>query len=203
MAGKTQRNYDHLLKVILIGNSGVGKPALMVRFHRLHSSPDQTLAFQAWVEFVVGTLDVDGERVKLQVWDTAGQERFRTITSAYYRGTQGILLVYDVKDRGSFDSISGWLSSIAEHSEGLCKILVGNNNDDPDRKVVTTEEAQSLAEQNGMQLFEINSQDDSQVEQMFLALARMILKTKKEKAPPEAPTTLEEGKGTQSKCAVM
>ena len=87
------------------------------------------------VDFKIRTIELNGERVKLQIWDTAGQERFRTITSTYYRGTHGVIVVYDVTSGESFANVKRWLHEIDQNCDVVNRILVGNKNDDPDRKV--------------------------------------------------------------------
>ena len=129
----SNQQYDHLIKLLLIGDSGVGKSCLLLRF-----SDDQfTTSFitTIGIDFKIRTVDLDGSRVKLQIWDTAGQERFRTITTAYYRGAMGILLTYDVTDEQSFDNVRNWMRNIEQHAtENVCKILVGNKSDVPEEK---------------------------------------------------------------------
>ncbi|GIX78551.1 ras-related protein Rab-35 [Caerostris extrusa] len=128
------------------------------------------------VDFKIRTVEVDGERVKLQIWDTAGQERFRTITSTYYRGTHGVIVVYDVCNGESFGNVKRWLHEIDQNCEVVNRILVGNKNDDPERKIVLTEDAQRFADQMGIQLFETSAKENINVEEMFNAMTRMVLK---------------------------
>ena len=97
--------------------------------------PHYTCASTAGVDFKIRTIELNGERVKLQIWDTAGQERFRTITSTYYRGTHGVIVVYDVTSGESFANVKRWLHEIDQNCDVVNRILVGNKNDDPDRKV--------------------------------------------------------------------
>merc|ERR1712244_182400 len=96
--GIHQPEYDHLFKLLLIGDSGVGKSCLLLRF-----------ADDTYTESYISTIELDGKTIKLQIWDTAGQERFRTITSSYYRGAHGIIVVYDVTDQESFNNVKQWL----------------------------------------------------------------------------------------------
>uniref|UniRef100_A0A0D9WWI6 GTP-binding protein n=1 Tax=Leersia perrieri TaxID=77586 RepID=A0A0D9WWI6_9ORYZ len=141
MAGAPSRSrgdFDHLIKLLLIGDSGTsGKELLAPK---------------------VRTVELDGKRVKLQIWDTAGQERFRTITTAYYRGAMGILLVYDVTDESSFNSIHhirNWIRNIEQHaSDNVNKILVGNKVDMDAKRVVSTAQGQKLADEYGIKFFE-------------------------------------------------
>ncbi|CAL4131589.1 unnamed protein product [Meganyctiphanes norvegica] len=172
------REYDHLFKLLIIGDSGVGKSSLLLRF------ADNTFTGNyittIGVDFKIRTLEVEGERVKLQIWDTAGQERFRTITSTYYRGTHGVIVVYDVTNGESFANVKRWLHEIDQNCEVVNRILVGNKNDCPDRKVVLMEDAKRFADQMNIQLFETSAKDNINVEEMFTVMTRMVLLTKKE-----------------------
>merc|ERR1719250_371004 len=119
-------SYDYLIKLLMIGDSGVGKSCILLRFS--DDSFTQSFITTIGIDFKIKTIDLDGKRIKLQIWDTAGQERFRTITTAYYRGAMGILLVYDITDETSFMNINNWMKNIEQHaSETVNKILIGNN----------------------------------------------------------------------------
>lgn len=172
------REYDHLFKLLIIGDSGVGKSSLLLRFadNTFSGSYITTIG----VDFKIRTLEIDGEKVKLQIWDTAGQERFRTITSTYYRGTHGVIVVYDVTNGESFANVKRWLHEIEQNCEMVNRILVGNKNDDPERKVVLTEDAQRFAEQMKIQLFETSAKENINVEEMFNEITRMVLQSKKD-----------------------
>merc|ERR1711990_311811 len=113
MASGDGSSYDHLFKLLVIGDAGVGKSAILVRFsdNVFTDSYINTIG----VDFKIRTVEVNGEKVKLQIWDTAGQERFRTITSTYYRGTNGIIVVYDVTEPETFHNVRRWLSEISEN----------------------------------------------------------------------------------------
>lgn len=127
------------------------------------------------IDFKIKNLELDGKRIKLQIWDTAGQERFRTITTSYFRGAQGILLVYDVTDRRSFESIRNWVGQIQQHADvHVNKILIGNKCDMTPQRVVTTEEGQSLANDFGIQFFETSAKNDINVEKSFVTIAREV-----------------------------
>lgn len=172
------KDYDHLFKLLIIGDSGVGKSSLLVRF------ADNTFTGNyittIGVDFKIRTIELHGERVKLQIWDTAGQERFRTITSTYYRGTHGVIVVYDVTSGESFANVKRWLHEIEQNCDVVNRILVGNKNDDPDRKVVLTEDARRFSDQMGIQLFETSAKDNLNVEEMFRAITELVLKHKKD-----------------------
>ncbi|KAE8744472.1 hypothetical protein FOCC_FOCC008947 [Frankliniella occidentalis] len=178
------QEYDHLFKLLIIGDSGVGKSSLLLRFadNTFSGSYITTIG----VDFKIRTINIEGEKVKLQIWDTAGQERFRTITSTYYRGTHGVIVVYDVSNGDSFANVKRWLHEIEQNCEVVNRILVGNKNDAPDRKVVLTEDAQRFADQMNIQLFETSAKDNINVEEMFMAVTRQVLRTKQDNKEQEA-----------------
>jgi len=134
--------YDFLIKLLLIGDSGVGKSCLLLRFSDDSFTP--SFITTIGIDFKIKTIELDGKRIKLQIWDTAGQERFRTITTAYYRGAMGILLIYDTTDEQSFQNIRNWIRNIEQHAaDNVDKILVGNKCDMVSDKVVETSRGMS------------------------------------------------------------
>ncbi|KAF3670420.1 hypothetical protein FXO37_08549 [Capsicum annuum] len=148
---------DYLFKLLLIGDSGVGKSCLLLRF-----------ADDSYLESYISTIGVD-------FWDTAGQERFRTITSSYYRGAHGIIVVYDVTDQESFNNVKQWLSEIDRYaSDNVNKLLVGNKCDLTAQKVVSTETAQAFADEIGIPFMETSAKNATNVEQAFMAMAASI-----------------------------
>ncbi|XP_052238596.1 ras-related protein Rab-35-like [Dreissena polymorpha] len=181
------REYDHLFKLLIIGDSGVGKSSLLLRFS--DNTFSGTYITTIGVDFKIRTIDVNGEKVKLQIWDTAGQERFRTITSTYYRGTHGVVVVYDVCSGESFANVKRWLHEIDTNCDVVNRILVGNKDDDPDRKVVVTSDAQKFADQMGIQLFETSAKENKNVEEMFVSITKLVLQTKKEQQKKAAEQT--------------
>ncbi|KAK9126909.1 hypothetical protein Scep_015755 [Stephania cephalantha] len=152
----------------------VGKSCLLLRF----SDGSFTTSFitTIGIDFKIRTIELDGKRIKLQIWDTAGQERFRTITTAYYRGAMGILLVYDVTDESSFNNIRNWIRNIEQHaSDNVNKILVGNKADmDESKRAVPTSKGQALADEYGIKFFETSAKTNLNVEQVFFSIARDI-----------------------------
>lgn len=166
-------HYDFLIKLLLIGDSGVGKSCLLLRFCDDAYTP--SFITTIGIDFKIRTIELDGKRIKLQIWDTAGQERFRTITTAYYRGAMGILLVYDVTDEKSFENIRNWYSNIDQHaSEGVNKILIGNKSDSIDKKVVPEEQGRELAAELKIPFMETSAKANTNVEEAFFSLARDI-----------------------------
>ncbi|KHN33406.1 Ras-related protein RABE1c [Glycine soja] len=177
---RARADYDYLIKLLLIGDSGVGKSCLLLRF----SDGSFTTSFitTIGIDFKIRTIEQDGKRIKLQIWDTAGQERFRTITTAYYRGAMGILLVYDAFSFGiiiqlvPISDIRNWIRNIEQHaSDNVNKILVGNKADmDESKRVVPTSKGQALADEYGIKFFETSAKTDLNVEEVFFSIARDI-----------------------------
>jgi len=176
MAGM-KRDYDYLFKLVLIGDSGVGKSCLLLRFadDNFTDSYISTIG----VDFRFRTVTIDKKTVKLQIWDTAGQERFRTITSAYYRGADGIIMVYDVTSQESFDHVEEWLSEVDRYAnENTSKLLIGNKADLVDEKQVQEEVAQRFADKLGIPFLETSAKQATNVEAAFLTMAKELIKTK-------------------------
>ncbi|KAJ4305336.1 GTP-binding protein [Kalmusia sp. IMI 367209] len=186
MAGT--RNYDFLIKLLLIGDSGVGKSCCLLRFSEDSFTP--SFITTIGIDFKIRTIELDGKRVKLQIWDTAGQERFRTITTAYYRGAMGILLVYDVTDERSFNNIRTWFSNVEQHAtEGVNKILIGNKCDWEEKRAVSTERGQALADELGIPFLEVSAKSNINVDQAFYSLAADIKKRLIDSARTETSTS--------------
>jgi len=170
----SKRDYDHLFKLVLIGDTGVGKSCLLLRF--ADDAFTESYISTIGVDFRFRTVKVDGKTVKLQIWDTAGQERFRTITSAYYRGADGIIMVYDVTNKDSFDHVSGWLTEVNRYAnEGTCKLLVGNKSD-MEEKAVTSLQAQEYADSLGIPFLETSAKNAQNVEEAFLTMAAELIR---------------------------
>ncbi|KNA14110.1 hypothetical protein SOVF_110550 [Spinacia oleracea] len=169
------QEYDYLFKLLLIGDSGVGKSCLLLRF--ADDSYVESYISTIGVDFKIRTVEQDGKTIKLQIWDTAGQERFRTITSSYYRGAHGIIIVYDVTDQQSFDNVKQWLNEIDRYaSDNVVKILVGNKSDLTSNKVVSSETAKAFADEIGIPFLETSAKNSTNVEEAFMTMAAEIKK---------------------------
>ncbi|CEP08676.1 hypothetical protein [Parasitella parasitica] len=167
--------YDYLFKLLLIGDSGVGKSCLLLRF--ADDTYTESYISTIGVDFKIRTIELEGKTVKLQIWDTAGQERFRTITSSYYRGAHGIIVVYDVTDQDSFDNVKQWMQEIDRYAaEGVNKLLVGNKSDLTDKRVVESKTAVDFVEPFDIPFLETSAKDSTNVEQAFLTMAKQIKK---------------------------
>lgn len=175
-------NHEYLFKLLVIGDSGVGKSALLLRLcdKIFNASYITTIG----VDFKVKSLNIKDDTVKLQIWDTAGQEKFRTITSTYYRGAHGIMIVYDVTSRESFDNVKTWLKEIANNaSNNVVKYIIGSKKDLRDNagsvntSHVSTEEGRKFAEELGISFIETSSKSGENVEQAFEDLAARIIAT--------------------------
>ncbi|KAG0672126.1 GTP-binding protein of the rab, partial [Pichia californica] len=159
--------------LLLIGDSGVGKSCLLLRF--AENTYTQDYISTIGVDFKIRTIELDGKTIKLQIWDTAGQERFRTITSSYYRGAHGIIIVYDVTDQESFNNVNQWLQEIDRYAtSSVQKLLVGNKCDLTDKKVVDYAVAKEFADSRGIQLLETSAADSTNVEQAFILMSKQI-----------------------------
>jgi len=123
-----EKDFDHFVKILLIGDSAVGKSCLLLRFYDNSYTP--TFISTIGIDFKIRTIDLQGKRVKIQIIDTAGQERFKTITANYYRGAQGVMLVYDISNMKSFENIHYWMKNVKENApESIVKLLIGNKHD--------------------------------------------------------------------------
>ncbi|KAF6158299.1 hypothetical protein GIB67_022379 [Kingdonia uniflora] len=179
VAYRTEDDYDYLFKVVLIGDSGVGKSNLLSRFTRNEFSLESKSTIG--VEFATRSLNVDGKVVKAQIWDTAGQERYlnkfgyRAITSAYYRGAVGALLVYDVTRHSTFENAERWLKELKDHTDpNIVVMLIGNKSDLRHLVAVSTEDGKSFAERESLYFMETSALEATNVESAFSEVLTQI-----------------------------
>ncbi|KVI06998.1 ras-related protein Rab2BV-like [Cynara cardunculus var. scolymus] len=166
MAYRVDHEYDYLFKIVLIGDSGVGKSNILSRFTRNEFCLESKSTIG--VEFATRTLQVEGKTVKAQIWDTAGQERYRAITSAYYRGAVGALLVYDITKRQSFENVLRWLRELRDHADSnIVIMLAGNKSDLNHLRAVPESDGHVLAEKEGLAFLETSALEAHNVEKAF------------------------------------
>jgi Ras-related protein Rab-1A len=180
--------YNYFFKLLLIGDSGVGKSCLLLRF--ADDNYTESFISTIGVDFKVRTIELDSSVIKLQIWDTAGQERFRTVTSSYYRGAHGIIVVYDVTERESFESVPSWFKDIERFasSRNVKKLVIGNKSDLGTKKVVTFEEGKAIADSYGVKFLEVSAKSSTNVEVAFTTMAGEI----KSRVSSSAPTSQEQ-----------
>ncbi|XP_060063030.1 uncharacterized protein LOC132543532 [Ylistrum balloti] len=166
-------DYNYLFKYLLIGDSGVGKSSLLLRF--ADDVFSETYIYTIGVDFKIRTVSLDNSTVRLQIWDTAGQERFKTITSSFYRGSHGIMLVYDVTDMESFQHVESWIQEVVKYggSENTL-ILVGNKSDLTSKRVVTYDMGKKFADKLGISFMETSAKSATNVESLFMTMASEI-----------------------------
>ncbi|XP_027339555.1 ras-related protein RABA4d-like [Abrus precatorius] len=167
---------DYMFKIVMIGDSGVGKSQLLNRFvkNEFYMKSKPTIG----VEFLTKTVVMDHKLVKAQIWDTAGQERYQAITTAYYRGATGALLAYDITKRQSFDHVEKWLDELRIHADkNIIVMLVGNKSDLSSSRAVPVEVARDFAQQEDLFFIETSALDSSNVESAFLGLLSQVYRT--------------------------
>ncbi|CAF0877326.1 unnamed protein product [Adineta ricciae] len=163
-------------KVLVVGESSVGKSSLMNRF--VHGIFNTQHTATIGVDFKIAIVNIGEYKCRLQIWDTAGQERFHSITSSYYRGSDGVIIVYDVTNSASFDYVKSHISDMEHYCDKtIPMILVGNKNDatNETNKIVTTREASKYAQENQLNFFEISVKDNKNVNEVFNTISRLVL----------------------------
>lgn len=171
--GEFGQKIDYVFKVVLIGDSAVGKSQLLARFARNEFSLDSKATIG--VEFQTRTLTIDNKIIKAQIWDTAGQERYRAVTSAYYRGAVGAMLVYDMTKRQSFDHVARWLEELRGHADkNIIVMLIGNKSDLSTLRVVPTEDAEEFSQSESLFFMETSALESTNVETAFQTILTEI-----------------------------
>lgn len=166
MTSRGEDEYDYLFKVVLIGDSGVGKSNLLSRFTKNEFNLESKTTIG--VEFATKTIEWEDKIIKAQIWDTAGQERYRAITSAYYRGAVAALLVYDITKMNTFTNVEKWLQELKTYADdNIVVMLVGNKTDLANLRAVKVEEAKGFAEKNELAFIETSALDSTNVVEAF------------------------------------
>lgn len=173
--------YDYLFKLVLIGDSGVGKSNLLSRFTKNEFNLESKSTIG--VEFATKTRKLDGKVIKAQIWDTAGQERYRAITSAYYRGAVGALLVYDVTRHSTFQNVERWLKELRDHTDpNIVIMLIGNKSDLRHLVAVSTNDGKTFAEKESLYFMETSALEATNVEKAFSEVLTQIYRVVSKKA---------------------
>ena len=168
-------NFDYLFKYIIIGDAAVGKSNLLLRYAHGQFKPEYQLTIG--VEFGAKNVEIRNKTYRIQIWDTAGQENFRSITRAYYKNSVCALVVYDISSRDSFNNVSTWIEDCRNQSpKTIFMVLVGNKKDLEDKRQVSTDEGQELAEKYGLHFYETSAKTGENVNEIFYNSADEIAK---------------------------
>jgi Ras-related protein Rab-1A len=169
-----EQDYDYLFKIIIIGDSGIGKSAILFRF--ANDTYNNSYISTMGIDFKIKTIFVDGKIIKLQIWDTAGQERFRTITTSYYRGAHIIFMCYDITDRESFQNLKMWYEEVKKYaSPNVSIVVIGTKMDLKSRRKVSHEEGKLYANTHGFDFYETSSKENINVDELFEKSSKAVL----------------------------
>ena len=177
---RESKQVDYSFKILTLGESCVGKTSILLRY--TENNFIQTHLLTIGIDFKTKHITMNNKNVKLKLWDTAGQEKFRTLTQQYYKNADGILLIYDIKDRSSFEKIHSWMDQISYNSpgDGLPLVLIGNKCDcKKEERAVKTEELQRVAEEYNVKCFETSALSNKNIDECFTTLCQLIVEKKK------------------------
>ena len=165
-----------LFKVLLVGDASVGKTCLMTRF--IYNRFDNGYISTIGINYYSKPYDYKGNKIKLQIWDTAGQERFHSITSNYFKGADGILFIYDITNRNSFEGVKDWIKESEDYNNNIQKILLGNKCDLADSREVQKEEVEDFYNEKKIDFFETSAKENINLDKAFNRMVELIYKTK-------------------------
>eukprot|EP00667_Euglena_gracilis_P021962 EG_transcript_24244 len=192
--------YDYVVKVVVVGDSGVGKTSLLLRY--ADDTYDDRYLATIGVDFRITTMEIGNKVAKLQLWDTAGQERFRGITQNYYRAAQAVVICFDLTDLESFQNCKKWMSDVETYCPAdVTKMMIGTKVDLTSKRVVSFQDAQAFADQYGCPYFETSAKASTQVADAFQSLVQKIVTEREKKNQVEVkdktPFTLQQGRNVQ------
>ena len=173
-----KKDYDYLFKILILGDSFVGKTNILKRF--IHNEFDSTTKETVGVEFDSKNYNFGEKTIKAQIWDTAGQERYRSVTKAYYKGAKGALLVYDISRRITFENIDNWLIDLRTNGDkDILIILIGNKSDLNSKREVNKDEAETKAEQYNIAFLETSAKNGDNIDKAFGELVEQVYNANK------------------------
>lgn len=193
-----EAHQERLVKLLIIGDSAVGKTSILLRFTEDEFSTSHFATIG--IDIRNKSFELDGEQIKLQVWDSAGQERFHSIASSFYKGAMGIMLVYDCTSEESFTNIGKWLHSIQTYSsDNVQKVLLANKADMPNR-AVSTQLGQQVAREANLRFFETSAKTNENIDEAFHYIARQVLKNYAGYNIPPPPLKLGQTRKQRKSC---
>ena len=190
---------DYSAKLLLIGNSGVGKTCILQRFQRdeFRASQIPTIA----IDFSTKAVEVRGRRLKMQIWDTAGQEKYNTLTTTFFKSTHAILLCFAIDDRASFDALNNWMAQVAANApKNVLLVLVGNKADLQQKRVILQEEAEAMAHHFSVKFVEVSALSGENVEKVFKEIAAELVERFDQEKKQEEENLLTRKKTNDKKC---
>lgn len=195
-------SHDFMFKLLIVGESGVGKTCILLRF--AEDLFEENFLTTIGVDFKVKQITVDDKQIKLQIWDSAGQERFKNITMSYYRNCSGIIIVYDVTNHNSFEKVGEWIEEVRRYVPTVPLMIIGNKCDMEDKRQVSTEEGRELAAKYNLIFLETSAKNNTNIENTFTDLSRLLMKDAENKPKQESKNQVNiaatSGKKTKRKC---
>ena len=193
-----KKDSDITIKLLLIGNTFVGKTLIVQKF--IDNTFSKSTKATIGVDLQSRILDINGKKVKYLIWDTAGEDRMKTMTYAYYRGCHVVLIVYDVTSKKSFENVTTWVECVDKFAKSnVLRILVGNKTDLEDKRVISKEEGKKLAEENGLKFYEISAKTMNGLVEMFEDVAKEYVQIYEQKAIKNFQLRKEKEKKTKSR----
>jgi Ras-related protein Rab-11A len=190
--GESNEEYKMIFKVVIVGDSGVGKTNILLRY--LKNEFNEESKATVGVEFGTKKMKIDNSNIKVQIWDTAGQERYRSITSAYYRGAHGALVVYDITSKKTFDSVEKWVNDLKTNGEPKMVIMViGNKADKEEERVITKVDGEAKSQRNNVAFLETSALTAENIEQAFEEVIQKLYTTYKSDFDNDAQYEFGEG----------